>query len=198
MAETGNEGGKSQCHAYNLDGQRCQEEPHLPTKRHSFTITWDDTECWVPGPQLISEREYLRQGGVTPERALRAVPTLGQGEVPDPPAEAGQVLVSRDGGQVWVDADELTDEEREAQEEAQRVIDAAIAEAQGDADDLGDAGTEPDEPETPTPANMPKRRRAKRKDKCFSCEHEWHDSECTKMIGQGSTKTECGCTTAVS
>ena len=116
------------------------------------------------------------------------------GTVPEGDATSGQVVVTRDGKQVWVDPEDLTEEEQEAAEEAQAAIDKAIAEAAGDPDDAGDGE------ETPTPAAMPKKRGAKKarpKPKCQACNHAWHGEECEVLIGTGQTKQPCGCLTAV-
>lgn len=130
---------------------------------------------------------------VTPiEPRLSVVPERPNVGTAGDPME-GQVLVTRNGEKVWIDEADMTDEEREAAEEAQAAIDRAIAEAGGEPDDDGD-----DTP--PTPAAMPKKRgqkKARPKPKCQACNHAWHNEECTALIGTGQQKQPCGCLTAV-
>lgn len=124
-----------------------------------------------------------------PLRVVEERPNVGT-----PQPQAGQVKVKRDGEEVWIDPEDMTEEEQEAAAEAQAAIDRAIAEAAGDPDDNGD----PDPvPETRPAKKTASGRKQRPKPKCFACNHAWHNDECEVLIGTGQRKTPCGCTTAV-
>lgn len=131
-----------------------------------------------------------------PEPALRSVPTLGHDDTDASGPEAGKVKVRRNGEDLWVYPDDLTEEEQEWAAEAEAAIERAIAEAGGDAD--GDDGiVDEPEPETRPAKKAAGKRKPRAKPKCQACNHAWHSEECQVLIGTDQTKQPCGCLTAV-
>lgn len=98
--------------------------------------------------------------------------------------------------------EDLSEEERQARQEAQAAFDRALSEAGDPDEDAADLTVDP-EPDVkgdgPTPAAMPqKRKRRQQIVKCAACSHAWHTSECTVEFKDGNNTVTCGCMTAVS